>query len=142
MTEHNFLFIATKSSPTVVLSHPELGDLTPGNRLVWSMRSMRYTEDIELEALQPDGGLWIGSADVLPGDTFHVAATFFPDRESNDGVQVAGPLFLKKSESMLAVTGGFGKFIGARGEARCVITMSDEDTPLYKYRVSFETPWS
>jgi hypothetical protein len=43
-----------------------------------------------------------------------------------------------QSESAIAVVGGGGKYAGARGQARCVVAMSDENAPLYRYHVSIE----
>jgi hypothetical protein len=45
---------------------------------------------------------------------------------------------MAQRESAVAVVGGGGKFTGARGQARCVVSMSDRDTPIYRYELTFE----
>lgn len=139
MTAHRLQFIASQAADGVVftLTDPD-NPMAPGNRAGWSSESFALTDSNRLADLQSDGGHWVGTVHMLPDDVVNMTATYFPTRGESDNVQLVGPLMLGQAESAVAIVGGGGKFAGARGQARVVLVMSDQGTPLYRYDLDFQ----
>jgi hypothetical protein len=139
MSNITFRFIANQADKGIVFTPAadSSNPMAPGNFAGWSSPSCRLTDSNVLAELAEDGGQWIGSVHMLPEGVVNMTATYFPVRGAVDNIQLAGALMTGQSESAVAVVGGGGKYAGAKGQARCVVAMSDKDTPIYRYEVSF-----
>jgi hypothetical protein len=138
MSEYTFRFLVSQAADGVVFTAADSPNpLAPGNLAGWSSASFRLTDSNSLSDLEPDTGHWIGTVQLLPDAVINMIATYFPVKGSLDNVQLVGPIMMGQDESAIAIVGGGGKFAGARGQARCVATMSDKQTPLYRYELKF-----
>ena len=138
MSEYTFRFIANQAAPGIVFTPAVAEELVaPGNLAGWSSASFRLTDANELEALEEDGGHWVGAVHMLSDGIFNMTASYFPTRGSADNIQLVGPIMSGQPESAIAIVGGGGQFAGARGQARCVMAMSDQNTPLYRDELKF-----
>jgi len=138
MSEYTFRFLASQAAPTIVFTAAdEANPMAPGNRAGWSSPSFKLSESNALASLVEDGGHWLGTVHMLPDHIFSMSATYFPVKGAVDNIQLSGPIMSRQPESAIAIVGGGGKFAGARGQARCVVAMSDKDTPIYRYELTF-----
>ncbi len=139
MSQYTLRFLASQAAPGIVFTPAvDPNPMTPGNFAGWSSDSFRSTDEVSLERLEADGGHWVGTVHLLPDGVINMVASYFPVKGSADNIQLSGPIMSQAGESAIAIVGGGGKFAGARGEARCSLRMSDQDTPLYAYELSFE----
>jgi hypothetical protein len=139
MSEYTFRYLISQADDGVVFSAPEGTDPSkPGNLACWSSPSFRLSDSDALADLAEDGGHWVGTVQFLAKDVVNMIATYFPVKGQPDNIQLAGPILFGQQESAIAIVGGGGKFAGARGEARCVVAMSDQKTPLYRYQLRFD----
>ena len=113
---------------------------------VMALAARRIGDELYAPALQftraladlvEDSGRWVGTVHFLAKDVVTMTATYFPVRGEPDNIQLTGPILFGEAESCIAVVGGGGKFTGARGQARCVVGMSDQGSPLYRYQLTF-----
>ena len=109
-----------------------------GDAAWWSMPSYQLGEERSLDALKPDGGRWHGSAQILPDGSLNMQATWAPDENAPDTLQLVGIVRKDQPVSRVAVVGGTGKFRGASGEAKSTVAMSEQDTPLFTYEISVD----
>jgi hypothetical protein len=138
MSEYTFRFLINQADDGVVFAAPEGTDpMKPGNLACWSSPSFKLTDSDALADLAEDGGQWVGTVQFLAKDVVNMVATYFPVKGSVDNLQLAGPIMFDQPESAIAIVGGGGKFAGARGQARCVVGMSDAGAPLYRYHLNF-----
>ena len=139
MSNITFRFIANQADKGIIFTPAadSSNPMAPGNFAGWSSPSCRLTDSHALADLEEDGGHWVGTVQMLPDGVVNMTATYFPVRGAADNIQLAGPLMMGQSESAIAVVGGGGKYARAQGQARCVFAMSDKDTPIYRYEVSF-----
>ena len=138
MTEYNFQFIASQADEGIIFTPADAPNpVAPGNRAGWSSPSFKLMDSTRLQDLDADGGHWVGTVSMLPDNIVNMTSSYFPTRGDMDNVQLVGPIMGGQSESAIAIVGGGGKFAGARGEARCVTVMSDKQTPLYRYSLTF-----
>jgi len=138
MSEYTFQFVASQAAEGHVFTPANADNpMTPGNRAGWATQSFKLTDSDRLEDLESDGGQWVGTVHMLPNNAVSMTSTYFPTAGEVDNVQLAGPIMMGQPESAIAVVGGGGKFAGARGQARCVIVMSDKQTPMYRYDLTF-----
>jgi hypothetical protein len=136
MKQHTFNFIANQAAPGIVFTPAVAPEpMTPGNFAGWSSASFAPNESNLVEALEPDGGHWVGTVHMLGDGVVNMSATYFPVKGEPDNVQLAGPLMTAAPESAVAIVGGGGRFAGARGEARVRIAFSDVGAPLYRYEM-------
>jgi len=139
MSEYTFRFLVNQADSGVIFTSAKVSSnpFAPGNQASWSSPSFKLSDATALQELEKDGGHWVGTVHMLPDNIFNMNATYFPIRGEADNIQFAGPIVASQSESAIAIVGGGGKYVGARGQARCVVAMSDKETPLYRYEVSF-----
>jgi hypothetical protein len=140
MSEYKLQFMADQADTGITFTPAKSNEnpFAPGNFASWSSPSLRMSDTTKRAELQEDGGHWIGTVHMLPDGVFNMSATYFPVKGQPDNVQFAGPIVSNLPESAIAVVGGGGIYAGARGQARCVVAMSDHDTPIYRYHVTFE----
>ena len=138
MSKYTFRFLVSQAARGVVYSAAKgANPVEPGNYAGWSSPSFKLTDSNALGDLVEDGGNWVGTVHMLPDNVYNMTATYFPEAGSIDNIQIAGPIMMGNSESAIAIVGGGGKFAGARGQARCVAAMSDQNTPIYRYVFEF-----
>jgi hypothetical protein len=139
MSEYKFRFIANQADSGIVFTSAKdsSNPIAPGNLAGWSSPSFKLTDSTILAELEEDGGHWVGSVHMLPEGVVNMSASYFPLKGAPDNIQFAGPIMMAQSESAIAIVGGGGKFAGAKGQARCVVAMSDKETPIYRYELSF-----
>ena len=139
MSHHTLQFTINQAAPGVVFSPTNTPEpVAAGNRAGWSSESYELSDSNRVADLEPDGGHWVGTVNMLPDDIFNISATYFPSKGSIDNIQIVGPIVARHSESALAIVGGGGKYAGARGQARCVVAFSDAGAPLYRYSLEFD----
>jgi len=140
MSKFTLRFLVSQAAPQIVFTTAadSTNPMAPGNMAGWSSPSFKLTDDNALDTLVEDGGQWVGTVHMLPDRVFNMTATYFPVKGSVDNIQFAGPIMSGHSESAIAIVGGGGKFAAARGQARCVVAMSDQETPIYRYVLEFE----
>lgn len=138
MSEYNFQFLVNQADNGVIFTPAKVSSnpFAPGNYAGWSSPSYKMSDSDVLADIEQDGGHWIGTVHMLPDNIVNMTATYFPVKGSPDNIQFAGPIMAGQSESAIAIVGGGGKYAGATGQARCVLAMSDKDTPLYRYHLS------
>jgi hypothetical protein len=131
--------LASQAAPGIVFSSADAPNpLAPGNFAGWNSASFEMTDSNVLSELKEDGGEWVGTVHIISDAVINMTATFFPVEGEADNIQFAGPLMTKHSESKIAIVGGAGKYAGAWGQARCVVAMSDQNTPIYRYELRFQ----
>jgi hypothetical protein len=139
MSTYTFRFQISQADDGVIFTPArDPNPLTPGNLAGWSSPAFELNDSNDLADLEPDGGHWVGAVHMLPDNLVNMTATYFPVKGAKDSVQVTGVLSMA-SECWLAVTGGTGKFAGARGQAKCVPALSDKHTPIYRYELDLTT---
>jgi hypothetical protein len=138
MSQYTFRFMINQADEGVVYAQGESENpAAPGNLACWSSPSFKLGDSDAIADLAEDGGHWVGTVQFLAKDVVNMIATYFPVKGAPDNIQLTGPILFEHGESSIAIVGGGGKFAGARGEARCVIGMSDLNVPLYRYTLQF-----
>jgi hypothetical protein len=140
MSDYKLQFMADQADAGITFTPAKSAEnpFAPGNFASWSSPSLRLTDATKRADLEADGGHWVGTVHMLPGGVFNMTATYFPVKGKPDNVQLVGPIMSDLSESAIAIVGGGGIYTGARGQARCVVAMSDNETPIYRYHLTFE----
>ena len=136
MAKQNLSFAVSQIEDKITFAG-DPGNFKAGNAVWWSMPSFKNNGEHKLGAMEKDGGHWRGQVNILPDGAFNMVATWFPVDGGQDSIQVVGPVLKEKEFSHVSIVGGTGKYAGARGEAKSTVAMSDSNTPIFIYELSF-----